>query len=425
LNLGLINNPAAYNYAYIPTFNRYYFIREWTFQNALWYASLEVDVLATWKIQIGASTCYILRSSQEHNGAIMDTTYPATGASTYEESQVTDSPWTTDDIQNGIFVVGIAGQNTTYYLFTYDALQLFFDYLFSDVYAADLTDNWSITYPQLKAQTNPLQYITSIMWMPFISTGTDVSTIRVGWVDVPVAAWRVDGSGLRYGQIDFAVRRHPQSGRGSYLNNAPYSSYNLFYPPWGTIPLDPDLVANSNTISAIWGVDLRTGQGTLTIGCGNGETVEHIMSWTHSQVGLHYQVSQVVNKGYGIGNTFAPVMSALTSAAVGNLVGAATGAISSTVSQIGDFAASKIPSATTIGSNGGMDSLRGTPALQYEWKNVVSEDNNHRGRPLCENRRIDTLSGFIMVSDADINLSATQEEQSSVRAHLEGGFFYE
>ena len=420
LNLGLANSPAAYNYAYIPAFNRYYYIREWTFENALWYAALEVDVLATWKTEIGASTCYVLRSSQSYNGAILDTTYPATGASTYEESQTT-SPWITDDIQNGMFVVGIAGQNTTYYLFTYDALQLFFDTIFSDWYAAELSENWSLVYPALKAQTNPLQYVTSILWIPFITTGTSVDTIRVGWVDVPVAAWQVTGSGLRYGQTDFIVRRHPQSARGSYLNNAPHSSYNIFYPPWGMITLDPDLVANSHTISAIWGIDLRTGQGTLTIGCGDGESFSHIMSWIHTQVGLHYQVSQVINKGYGVGNTFAPAIAAGASLATGNYVGAITTA----VSEIGNFAASKIPSATTIGSNGGMDSLRGLPTMQYEWKNIVSEDIDHRGRPLCENRQINTLSGFIMVADADINLSATQEEQTRARTHMEGGFFYE
>ncbi len=417
LNLGLANSPAAYNYAYIPTFSRYYYIREWTFQNALWHASLEVDVLASWKAQIGAATCYVLRSSQSYNGAIVDRTYPAINTTTMEESQST-TPWVTDSIENGIFVVGIAGQNTTYYLFTYGALQLLFDALFSDWYAAELTENWSLAFPQLKAQTNPLQYITSIMWMPFLTFGTVVDTIRVGWVDVPVAAWRVDGSGLRYGQIDWTLRRHPQAEtRGAFLNNAPFSNYTLFYPPWGVIQLDPDVMANSDTISVIWGVDLRTGQGTLTIAGGD----LHTMSWTHSQVGLHYQVSQVINKGYGMLQAFAPLVSAGANIISGNYVGA----IANGISEIGNAAAAKIPSATTIGSNGGLDSLRGIPAVQYEFKLIVSEDIDHRGRPLCENRQINTLSGFVMVSDADINIPASKNEQDSIRTYMEGGFFYE
>lgn len=417
LNLGLSGNPSSYNYAYIPTFNRYYFVREWTFQNALWWATLEVDPLASWKAEIGSSTCYVLRSSADFDGTVCDTTYPGTGVTSMIENQA-ESPWLTDTVQDGVFVVGVAGQSTTYYIFTYDVLQLFFQYLFSDLYADELTDNWTTVYPQLKAQVNPLQYITSIMWMPFIATATPVDTIRVGWVDVPTNAWRVDGSGIRYGQQTWFLNRHPQAAsRGSYLNNAPFSNYMLFYPPWGTITLDPDVMANSESITAVWGIDLRTGQGTLTIA--GGEI--HIMSWVHSQVGLPYQVSQVLNRGYGIGNMIAPAISTAANILAGNYAGAG----STVASEIGNFAASKIPSATTIGSNGGIDTLRGMPTLQYEFKLVTDEDNVNRGRPLCTTRQISTLGGYTKVANAYIDIPATQAEKNAIISYMEGGFFYD
>lgn len=416
LNIGL-SNPSSFNYAYISSFARYYFIREWIFEEGLWVASLEVDVLASWKSSIGGSTCYVLRSSQSFNGDIIDTTYPAKYLTTYEESQA-ESPWITDDIENGMFVVGVAGQATTYYLFTKNGLDLFFSYLFSDLYAKDLTTNWSIVFTELKAQCDPLQYIASVMWIPFHTTGTSVDTIRVGWVDVPCTGWRVDGSGLRYGQNDWELRKHPQANdRGNYLNSAPFSTYSLFYPPWGLINLDASLLANSRDISVIWGVDLRTGQGTLTVA--GGEL--HTTSWIHSQVGVNYQVSQVVNKGFGLGNLisgFASIPSGLLSANYG-------GVIANTTSAIGSALSSKIPSATTIGSSGGLESLRGIPALQYEFKELVNEDLDHRGRPLCENVRIDHLNGYIMVADADISVPSTLEEQNAIRSYMEGGFFFE
>jgi hypothetical protein len=181
------------------------------------------------------------------------------------------------------------------------------------------------------------------------------------------------------------------------------------------------MIANSNTISALWGVDLRTGQGTLTIGCGNGYTFSHTLSWLHSQVGVHYQVSQVVNRGYGVGNTFAPIMAASTSAAFGN----ATGAVTAVAAEIGNFAASKIPSATTIGSNGGLDSLRGNPAMQYEWKHIVDDDIAHLGRPLCEDRQINTIPGYIKTANAYISTKATLREKETILAYMNGGFYYE
>lgn len=422
LNLGLTDSPSEYNYAYIPTFDRYYFVREWTFQNSLWYATLEVDVLASWKTEIGASSCYILRSSVISNPSIIDTTYPATGHTTMID-QTGSSPWVTDSLDNGMFVVGIAGQSTTYYLFYKEALDLFFDWIFSDLYVDQLMGTWSTIYPQAKMIANPIQFITSIMWMPFQTNGTDVDTIRVGFVDVPCVAYRVDGSGIRAGIQTFTTQKHPQAIRGSYLNNAPYSSYTLFYPPWGMIPLDPDIMANTDTLYITWLIDLRTGGGTLAVTGGPNDT--HYMSWVHTQVCLNYQVSQVLNKGFGVGNILAPLISTAGNALMGNYLGAAGAAVSGGVSAIGDAAMSKIPSATTIGSNGGLDSLRGFPTLQYEFKEVVNNDMSNRGEPLCEVRQISTLGGYIKASNAYINSSATQNEKTSIISYMEGGFFYE
>jgi hypothetical protein len=255
------------------------------------------------------------------------------------------------------------------------------------------------------------------MWIPFLVTGTAVETIRVGWVDVPVGAWRVDGSGIHAHQTDFVLYRHPQQARGTYLNAAPYSNYSLFYPPWGNIPLDPDVVANSESISAYWAVDLRTGIGTLAIFGGT----QHLMSLTHAQVCLNYQVSQIVNREYGSLSTLMPVAAAAGNIIAGNYTAAGAGI----EAQIGNAVAAKIPSATTIGSAGGLNSLNGTPALQYEFKRVVDIDSMNHGYPLCKCKVINELSGYVKVSNAYIEMIATQDERKAVTDYMEGGFFYE
>ena len=61
-------NPSAYNYAYIPDFDRYYFIREWTSTGRLWACSMEVDALASWADAIGEQYLYVTRSSKRKNG---------------------------------------------------------------------------------------------------------------------------------------------------------------------------------------------------------------------------------------------------------------------------------------------------------------------------------------------------------------------
>lgn len=59
-------NPTGYNYAYIPEFNRYYFISEITsVRTGLWRVSMVVDVLMSFKTQI-MNVPVILSDSEEH-----------------------------------------------------------------------------------------------------------------------------------------------------------------------------------------------------------------------------------------------------------------------------------------------------------------------------------------------------------------------
>lgn len=61
-------NPTGYNYAYIPEFNRYYFINEFTsVRNGLWRVRLTVDVLETYKKQIKQMPAIIDKQQNKGN----------------------------------------------------------------------------------------------------------------------------------------------------------------------------------------------------------------------------------------------------------------------------------------------------------------------------------------------------------------------
>ena len=417
-NLGLIPN-----YAYIPQFERYYFVVSQKWENGLWHIGMKVDALATWKTEIGAQALYVTRCSQEYDGQIMDNLYPAKSKPTFSHIDKT-SGWNSSDITTGTFVVGVAGQNTTYYTFTYNGLQLFLQYLLGTLYANELTSSWSSVYSDLDWIANPLQYITGITWFPFAYAGPPVSTIRVGYVDVPVAGGEVLGSGLVFFTTTFTPPKHPQATtRGEYLNNAPYSDYSLFYPPFGQIQLDPDIVANTTDLEALVYVDLRTGNATLTI-LDNDNTV--LTSWIHSRIGQPYQTSEIKTQGtFDLAKTVGMIGSMAPAMATGNVAGVATGLISNGTNAIGDYARGKIPSARTLGSQGGMNSLRGDIILQCDFKELVDEDNISRGRPYCKVATINTLAGYIMVSDADVSIPAEVSELEEITQYMEGGFFYE
>lgn len=56
----------GYNYAYIPEFNRYYFIDEITsYRNNLWILRMKVDVLMSFRASILSTQCILVESELE------------------------------------------------------------------------------------------------------------------------------------------------------------------------------------------------------------------------------------------------------------------------------------------------------------------------------------------------------------------------
>lgn len=464
-NIGNTANPEQYNYAYIEEYNRYYWIQNWVYFRGIWTAYMAVDALATWRPDIGNSTEYVLRSADEFDGAIKDLLYPTKSTSVFSKVNLELEPWATAH-NNGCFVVGVqdGDRGTSYNLFNNQGtFWTWFAYLFSASYASSLMSNGVFTvFPELKSTIDPLQFITSVMWFPFkYKEGEEVNTkIKIGWGEdggfahIPLGnvVQGVQDDCLWTWREEVELPRHPQaSSRGEYLNNAPYSEYNLFIPGFGQIPLDADTCANTDGYGIRIDVDMRTGGGTLSIYYDNGK----LLTRTHSQIGIPYQVSQVLNKEYGLSSFLSAANSVLGSAmSMGSnaahisnaaasydmtpmgktvgVMGGAAGMVSSGVSVasgvlsgIGDYVATHIPFGRTVGSDGGVDGLTGTPCLLATFKIVADEDNEHRGRPLCQKRKISSLPGFLQIADPDISVNGTPAENSAIKEAMAGGFYYE
>ena len=71
------SNLWVYNYAYIPDFNRYYFVSEITsVRNSLWRVSLKVDVLESFKNDILNLNCIVdKQQNQSYSNNIDDGSY--------------------------------------------------------------------------------------------------------------------------------------------------------------------------------------------------------------------------------------------------------------------------------------------------------------------------------------------------------------
>ena len=416
-------NPSQLNYAYIPDFFRYYFINEWYFDGGLWVAVLETDVLASYKLNIGPSTQYILRSSAEHDGNVVDNLYPGNGI--VSTAKTTTDIWPDANLPTGSYVVGIVNSATntvgavSYYVFTQSQFDALCAYLMGGV-------DWLGTIPDisadlLKSLYNPFQYVVSCIWFPTgIAGGTSVSSIPFGWWDIPVGAKTLRTDGHMPSAAILEIPKHPQAAtRGSYLNFAPYSDYVLDSRVWGTITLDTATLKDVTSISLTYNVDYVTGMSELIV---QPTTGGYIFARSQAMFGTPIQLAQIsrdyIGQAVGVASSIAGVVGA-------GMAGNVAGAISGAVSGIGDAVKSAMPSFSSGGSNGSLLPFTKAPSINARFMHVVDEDNADRGKPLCKKKRVDTIPGYILIADADIALPATAQETQTVKRYMESGFFYE
>ena len=270
------SDPTGYNYCYLPTFSRYYWVKNWTYADGLWNASLTVDTLASYRDQIGNSTEYVVRSSAKYDPKIVDNLYPTKATITTRTIYANSTPFTDDPESGsqGFFVVAVnapgyvsfggaiylAMSGTTFQKLMAALLQNT-DYL--DISADEISNNLT------KALFNPIQYISKAFWIPCGNTaiGTPIHEIPVGW-------WKMQNIGNAYViqnnndknvfTFNISTPHHPQHiTRGVYTDGAPYSEYTLYCPPFGEIKLNANLFVLQSTLYCRLTVDYRTGDTIL------------------------------------------------------------------------------------------------------------------------------------------------------------------
>lgn len=418
LNIGAAANPSAYNYMYIASFGRYYWIRKWTFETGLWVAYCDVDPLASWKSQIGSTSAYVLRAAAANDGTIVDNMYPTKASPSVTNVSLTK--WWDDndlDYTEGCFVVGTINKYgaTQYALLQPSEFVQFATAAFSDAFFNTVKDQTWMT----KAIFDPMQYLSSVTWFPFDMSGASGRS-----VDVYLGYWDTGVRGLFVGTTrdltqTVTLPKHPQRGtRGAYLDAAPFSTYVLDIPPFGRMELKSDLLAGQASITVSAVIDWISGRGVLRVKNASGDPI--ILQ--EAQIGVTVQISQVLRDYFGGAMSVASgALSAVGNALVGNI----TGAISGGLSAIGSAVTAAQPNVTTSGMNSGFSGLAGSWHLTALFYQLVPEDNTHRGRPLCQVRTLSTLSGFQLCTNTDVSIPATREEIDMIRGYLESGYYYE
>lgn len=442
-----------WNYCYIPAYNRYYWIIEWTWERGFWSAELSVDVLASYRETIFNSTLYVVRSASNYDGNIIDKIYPTKIDNELIRVPLAQ-PWSVDVIPtNGTFVIGVTAPSggyfgsMNYYAMSQSGYAKLCDYLSSQAVTTEEgfnEDDCSLALQ--KALVDPFQYIKSCKWIPLAYNDTNFKGVHR--TSLPIYQWSVDVGACTqlvkcYGSVEFNVdmRRHPQTNdRGMFVNYEPYTNINMFLPPFGTFPLDTTYTGiNRSGFQVSMLVDYITGGGAYYVQVLDPESRQcGIIANGYGQVAVDMQLSQVNTSMMGLAFTKAGVgvdelVSGLslgqmtpTDTIGENPISNVGGIIRNAGMQsIGNAVQARFSKAVTSGTQGGFSSYAHVPYIDYQFFTLVDDDITEEGRPLMKNMRLGNLSGYCICKNGDVSIGGTAQEQNAIKTYLESGVYIE
>lgn len=394
----------------------YYFIDDIVYiTNTIVELHCNQDVLATHRTEIGSYNCFIERASSNFDNLINDDFLSQ--RQDYADLIYSDTPIPDYDT-TGCYVVRVLGDNDIRgYAIPIHAIKGILQFandwnnfpdLVSDIYQ---TIN--------KALYKPMQYIVSVKWMPFQAAqfGDTQEHIYLGWHDTGVIGNAISTPALtKIGTLSIPT---------PYYNdfrayNSEWTNVNLLVPGIGSF--DIDALYTHDPIMFKYNVDAYTGNVTLTLGDDEG----NIIGSYNGSVGVDVQIGQATAN---ISSTLAA--GATGAGAIAKLVaGGATGgaiAAASIATGVAVSTASKMQNTSINGSQGSMAAIIDRPYIRTTVKSLDSASfaTNNIGRPLMQNKVINTLSGYIKCGNASVPIAGYGNDAEEINTYLNGGFYYE
>ena len=431
----------GYNYASWGT--RYYFVSALrSIRNNLWEVDCALDVLATYKSNILATTAYVIYDTVS-NTELPDNRLPIKTTKSIDVSTAA-CPFVPD---GGCFILSLTGSNGTTGVYKATQGQLaaliddvsdIWDNLFNypdapdkpDVpdYGSDFLENislavrywaddfmWYIEYIkqavcQFFGSGDLVQNIRECRFIPFnVGTTGGSTTIYLGTFETQQTLGKLNTETVhRTASVSIPWQAN------DFRRRSPYTEVYLYLPYIGMIKLSSENLVGQSSISVAYTLALRDGSLICTVSSG-GE----ILGQYSGNVGASVPI--------GVSNINLPkaaqsVISGATSAAGKNLGGVGMAVL--------NFADAVTPNFSSIG---GLDGIAGIGANQNITCYTVFHDtivapNTELltiGSPTMAPKALATLTGFCQCMDAHVEAPAMDNELEAIDNYLNSGFFIE
>lgn len=479
IRLKLATSPAGYNYAWIPEFNRYYRVKNWSSFRDMWTCDLECDLLASYATTILNSSQYVMRSASDYDITLLDTIYPTKCEISEEIDQANDEFFfsglgyasnsfmaTVQTLGDSSGTVTMPSQGgTNFYKVTVPQLQAILSYM--TVNFSNFLTSTDLSLETAKMIFNPFEYITSIKIWPFVDIGKTTDT-GVTLENIKFGFWTMTGNdtmGYRTSapyytkDIYIPIHQHPQvSTKGNKMNSNTYTKRVVHINPFGDIALNCDQLLDAIGIRFHLVCDLLTGNAKCVgkpvrlanevssipfIDIPYAPCFEAIQNIAYEVPILTAQPNLSVGSIFPAAASAAAAIGVKGGEAIGNQFAKAAGFINfdeglrSTGMEgyarsygIGDAVSASLSEAQHTGSSGSRlhcspDTYTLTPFISSIFYSQVDENITDHGRPLCQRKLLSSLSGFCVCEGAELPISGTTTEQSAIESIMNSGFYIE
>lgn len=434
-----LDTPTFPNYTAFKIEDRYYNITDIrSVRNNLFEVSGEVDVLATYKSNILATTAYVIYDNTE-NTELPDNRLPMVTTKSVSAS-TTACPLVPD---SGTYILSITGAHgsTGIYKCSEGEISALIDDL-SDIYdnlfdyeqqhpapspptgSHDVSDwvaywtdwfSWfweSLKYPitQFFGSGNIPENIRECRYIPFnVGTSLGPNRIYLGTFETNQSFGKLN--------TDTIVRTASVSipwQASDYRRRSPYTEIYLYLPYIGMVKLSSENLIGQSSISVSYALSVRDGSLICTVSSGS-----EVIGQYSGNVGASVPI--------GFSNVNLPkasqsVISGVTSAVQKNLGGVGMSAI--------EFGESITPNFTCIG---GLDGIAGTAANQnitcytvYHNTNVAPNTEMATiGSPTMAPKSLGALTGYVQTMSASVEGAMTSDERTKINNLLNSGIFIE
>lgn len=402
----------------------YYFVDDIILgNNNIYELHCSIDVLATYKSAIGASTQFVERSSNTYDSMVPDHMLSASQEirATHTNETIA-SRWTTP----GIYVIRtFSRRGVRYYAYTsLDDIQGILnntEYGISDNNLAALVQTIGNNLFDVSA------YVSNVMWLPISLSDISHETQQVAvgfWVLSNFTAERVTSKQVtKSGTLNMPANDYSDFRKCDDR----YSRYNIYLPGVGVINM-PAIYADKE-IQYISCFDISTGNVTYKLYSVAAQNTQGLIGSFSGQLGVEipYSTSRI-DVGSIAQTLLSPPGGALGSVMGGGMAGAIMSGVGWAVNTAFDVTKATLEPMTSINSIcGNMSNIINNPGIRVSVTNFETKEylTPEAGRPLFEHRQISSIPGFIKCSMPSLDSIAIGSEKDAINNYMSAGFFYE